>query len=179
MLTALVLGVLAVIALNWPSERVVLLPRESLSAAEMQQLPDAQLLARGLDRLRWYVTMDRSRARAWHRLPDPPRHVLVLSSVETDVGLVHQPSFPGLATLFSVGDLACSAEDLADAYRAIGAKACAAVADEAGKAAGDAERLADCDRRLVAASAQDKAITLLAAYIRQHADELAAVWARP
>lgn len=168
----------AATAMWWPSSRVDLPDQAPLSAAELSSLPAAQAPGRAADQLRWHLTRDRSRMVRWHSLPDPARHLLVLSAVEGAAGIAAHP-FSGIAAIADNGVLSFTAIDLAEAYRAIGARTCAVVAEEFGKAAGDAKRLADCDCRLVAASTQDQAIALLAAYVRTNADELAAVWARP
>ncbi|MCK6486733.1 MAG: hypothetical protein L6R48_00080 [Planctomycetes bacterium] len=178
LLVVLVVMVGAAAAVWWPSSRVDLPEQPPLEAVELSSLPAAQAPGRAADQLRWYLTLDRSRMVRWRALPDPARHLLVLSAVEGAEGITAHP-FKGIAATADNGTLSFTVAELVDAYRAIGAKACAAVAEEAGKASGDAKRLADCDRRLIAASAQDKAITLLAAYVLQHADELAAVWAKP
>lgn len=139
-----------------------MLPRESLTAADLRALPPEQVLARCFDRLRWFVALDTARLKAWRTQPDTVRHLLVLSTVETDAGLPANATFPGLAAVFEHGAIACSA-----------------VADEAGQAGTDARRLAACDRRLVDASGADGTVARMRSFVREHADDLAAYWAKP
>lgn len=166
--------------LYWPRHQRDLPVVPAMSGAEIAALPEAARVGKVAGQLRWYLAADDRRQQQWRALAEPARHLLVLSAVEGDQGAAASSDLYGfVAQAADVQVLRSTPQDLAEAYRAIGAKTCAAVADDAGRAAGDAKRLADCDRRLVAASTQDKAITLLAAYLRQHADELAAVWAKP
>jgi hypothetical protein len=177
-----VLALLALVFawLYWPSHQRDLPAVPSMSGSEIVAMSDSARVGKVAGQLRWYLAADDRRQKQWRTLAEPARHLLVLSAVEGDQGAAASSDFHGFnAQAADTQVLRFTSQELADAYRAIGAKACAAVADEAGKAAGDAKRLADCDRRLIAASSQDKAIALLAAYIRQHADELAAVWAKP
>ncbi|MCK6488951.1 MAG: hypothetical protein L6R48_11580 [Planctomycetes bacterium] len=171
------LAVVAVLAVDRGGHPM--LPREALTAADLRALPADLLLVRSFDRLRWHVALDPARLKRWRAQPDSVRHLLVLSTVETDAGLAANTTFPGLASLFAQGAFACSAQELAEAYRAIGATGCAMVADAAAQADGDAKRLAACDRRLVAASEADGTVARMRAFVRERADELDAYWARP
>lgn len=172
-------AVVVVLALTLHRDGPAMLPREGLSAVDLRALPPERLLVRCFDRLRWYVALDAARLRNWRAQPDVVRHLLLLSTVETDAGLAAGSSFAGLAAVFDQGAFACTAEELAAAYRAIGAQASAAVVEEAGRAGGDAQKLAACDRRLVAVSGQDATVVRMRAFVLGHAEDLAVYWGRP
>lgn len=176
---AIALGIIAIVIVNWPASTVDVPPRKPLPASELRALPDDAVVPRANDQLRWFLTIDRTRMATWRSLPEPARHLLVIGFVEGETGLPSLPSFGGLSGLFTNGSMAITGQELAEAYRAIGASACAAVAADAHAAAGDAKRLAACDRRLVEASRKDGAFKRLTSWVRDHADDLAAVWARP
>ncbi len=93
----------------------------------------------------------------------------MLSAVEGEAGLGAMREFKGLGAVCNNGVLAFSGAELAEA--------CAKVATQIDQA--NEKLLAECDRRLIAASRKDGAARRMTTWVREHADELAAVWARP
>lgn len=175
--------------LNWPREPLPEGP-PPIDAAQIRDTTDNLLIPTVVDDLRWRLAVlpvgDRG---AWRSWAEPARHVFALSFTISEPETGTPGVFSGFADIIAapgrhVPDLAV----IADAYSAIGAPSCAAIVTEA---ASTAERLelkrgepvptpaafAALDAKLRRQSAATKTVGLLKAYIRSHAEDIAA--ARP
>jgi hypothetical protein len=183
---ALVILTLASVWLNWPRNELPTAP-QSLTADEIRATPDTQVIALATADLRWKLAEIppelRTRWRAW---PKPVQHIYVLAWTESDNGPGAPSVFDGFAALLSrSGPQVPTLSEIAAAYTAIGAPTIADVVDEAQTTASAAgiipgnpiERpgdFASLDRRFHQESTNCKAVVLLRAYIREHADAIAA-----
>lgn len=190
LLPALAAVVVAGVAVHWPrSGRDFELPAVQTEEA-LAALPDDRLVYAVVSELRWHLSdrgPDQVGAR-WRALAPVPRHVLALSWFIDDNGPGPYSLFTGFANHLAVGaDHVASLEDLAAAYRAIGAaKAAEAVeaalrlAESGGWTQGGArpdgpDPFAAANRDLVAAERTCGVVTLLRTYVRANLAGLAAV----
>lgn len=175
--------------LNWPHEVLPDGP-PPIDAAQIRDTTDNLLIPTVIDDLRWKLAIvPINRREGWRTWPEPARHAYALSFTISEP----EPGIPGIFSGFAdliaaSGTHVPALSDIADAYTAIGAPSCAAVVTEA---AATAERLelkrgepiptpaafATLDTKLRRQSAASKTVGLLKAYIRAHAEDIAA--ARP
>lgn len=164
-----------------------------LTAAEIAALPDGEVFGRVTTDLRWLlVNLPPAQMERWRTLPPPARHVLALAPV-VNASELPPPAFEGFAAIVdSPLPTAPSLVEITEAFTAIGATAEAEVVTAAGQVARGAigetgragpasartDGYASLNQRLRALLASGQAAKRLHAYIRQHADELAAATIR-
>jgi hypothetical protein len=154
----------------------------SLTRAELEALSEVSLVSAVTNDLRLRMSAAGATSGRWRSWPEPARHVLAWSWVETDLGAQAPPRFPGFAALFAnPSQRLPSYADIADAYQALGAAPAAAVVREAEALAGGLEAVpeganpfAALDRRFVQALGRGGTVAAMRAYIRAHLDEIAA-----
>lgn len=185
-ISAIVVLTLASVWLNWPHNDLPTAP-QAMTADEIRATQDTQVITLATTDLRWKlaeVSPDkRTRWRAW---PKAAQHVFVLAWTESDNGPGAPSVFDGFAALLArSGPNIPTLPEIAEAYTAIGAPTIAAIVDEAHATANMAgiipgnpiERPADFaafDSKFHHESTTCKAVVLLRAYIREHADDIAA-----
>jgi hypothetical protein len=193
LLPAFVVVAAAGVVVHWPrGGREYDLPAAQ-AAESLAALPDDRLVYAVVSELRWHLSdrgPDQVEAR-WLALAPVPRHVLALSWFIDDNGPGPSSQFTGFANHLATPAVhAPTLEQLAKAYRAIGA-ARAAEAVEAARKVADAggwtqggtrpkgpDPFAAANRELVAAERAASAVGLLRVYVRTHLSELAAVRGR-
>lgn len=154
----------------------------ALTRAELEALSEVSLVSAVSNDLRLRMSAAGATSGRWRSWPEPARHVLAWSWVETDLGAQAPPRFPGFAALFANPDQRLPAyADIADAYQALGAAPAAAVVREAETLAGSLEAVpeganpfAALDRRFLQALGRGGTVAAMRAYIRAHLDDIAA-----
>lgn len=178
---AIALGLSAALAawVHWPSKQCALDLPPALSAEELAALPDHQVVTAAIAELRLSQAAEDPADRRDHleRMPEPARHILLLSQIVSD-GAPRPPLFTGLAPLLQ-SEPRPSLERLAEAARAIGsddladsleaAAAIAAVHPDGAPAAAYAELDARMMRHELPAAAPR-----LLTYVRAHLEDVAA-----
>jgi hypothetical protein len=183
LLSCLLAAILAALVVWWLGRTPAPALPDALTRAEIAALPEAQLIGVVTTDLRTRLQAAGVTSGRWRSWPEPARHVLAWSWVESDNGPQSQPVFQGFAVLLANrGNNLPTYGDIAAAYTALGASAPAAVLREAaGVAAGlaatpeGADPFAALDRRFVQALGRPGTLAPMRAYIRAHTVELAAV----
>ena len=182
--------VAAAVVFHWPrTSRTYDIP-PAMDAERLRSLPDQQLVYEATTELRWSladVPTDEI-SRRWRAWPEPARHLLTLSWLESDNGPADTPVFTGFANLLA--NTAPQSPDLPDAeaaYRAIGAAEAAAVVADAQRIAAEggwkhgspapdgANPFSALDRKLRQKALACGATKLVRAYVRAHIEDIARV----
>lgn len=180
--TALLAVVLAALAVWWLGRTPAPALPDALTQAEIEALAEAPLIAVVTTDLRTRLQAAGVTSGRWRSWPEPARHVLAWSWVESDNGPNSQPVFQGFAPLLANrGNNLPTYGDIAAAYTALGASAPAALLREAeGVAAGlesppeGADPFAALNRRFVQTLGRPGTLAPMRAYIRAHTAEMAA-----
>lgn len=182
LLSCLLVAMVVAVSVWWLSRETSPPLPDALTQAEIEALSEAQLIGVVTTDLRTRLQAAGVTSGRWRSWPEPARHVLAWSWVESDNGPQSQPVFEGFAVLLANrGNNLPTYGDIAAAYTALGASAPAALLREAeGVAAGLAsppegpDPFAALNRRFVQALGRPGTLVPMRAYIRAHTAELAA-----
>ncbi len=163
--------------LNWPSSSVPDAPpfqdAEQICAAD-----DSQLIPLVINDLRWKLAVVPAEQRnLWRSWPEPARHAYALAWLENDNGPGAPSAFEGFGAIVgATGEHLPTLAEMSEAYAAIGAQPCAAIVAEAAKIdrSGGPGAFTTCDNRLRKQMAVSKTRELYRAYLRTHAEDIAA-----
>ncbi|MCK6486730.1 MAG: hypothetical protein L6R48_00065 [Planctomycetes bacterium] len=174
--------VMAALAVWWLSREPSLPLPDALTGAQIEALPEAQLVQAVTTDLRTRLQAAGATSGRWRSWPEPARHVLAWSWVEGDNGPGASPVFIGFSALLANRDRQLPTYgDIAAAYTALGASTPAAVLREAeGVAAGlsappeGTDPFAALNRRFVQTLGRPGTLAPMRAYIRTHTADLVA-----
>lgn len=144
-------------------------PELTMTSAHLAATPDFALIHMTYSGLRMRVVADPAKIQRWRELPDVARHALVLSWLEE--------SFVGFTALFrrEQGPFYFQADDLVEAYEALGIREAAAIVEEASRCAAGPEQpneFADIEARFAEQRRILDAAGRLRTFIRAHLEEI-------
>lgn len=172
-LIAIVVANVLLLAWIWlrPEPADEIPPEVMMTSAQLSQVPDFALIHMTFSGLRVKVEAGAVKSPNWRGLPDAARHALVLSWIEERF-----TGFHALLVRQQSGPFYLQADDLTEAYAAIGATEVADIASEAGRQAQgsgeDPKAFGELDTRFRTKRTDGKVAAKVREFIRAHGEEI-------